>query len=52
MQITIYTKFIIICFFIPPDTEGVCTDVIWRAFKNAGYSLKDMVDEDIKNNFR
>ncbi len=34
----------------PPDGEGVCTDVIWRAFKNAGYSLKDMVDEDIKNN--
>lgn len=34
----------------PPDNEGVCTDVIWRAFQNAGYSLKDMVDEDIKNN--
>lgn len=34
----------------PPDNEGVCTDVVWRAFKNAGYSLKDMVDEDIKNN--
>lgn len=34
----------------PPDNEGVCTDVIWRALKNAGYSLKDMVDEDIKNN--
>lgn len=34
----------------PPDDEGVCTDVIWRAFKNAGYILKDMVDEDIKNN--
>ena len=34
----------------PPDNEGVCTDVIWRAFKNAGYSLKDMVDEDIKEN--
>ena len=34
----------------PPDDEGVCTDVIWRALKNAGYSLKDMVDEDIKNN--
>jgi len=34
----------------PPDSEGVCTDVIWRAFKNAGYNLKDMVDEDIKNN--
>lgn len=34
----------------PPDNEGVCTDVIWRALKNAGYLLKDMVDEDIKNN--
>ena len=34
----------------PPDNEGVCTDVIWRALKNAGYSLKDMVDEDIKKN--
>ena len=34
----------------PPDGEGVCTDVIWRALKNAGYSLKDMVDKDIKNN--
>ncbi|MBR4073097.1 MAG: DUF1287 domain-containing protein, partial [Clostridia bacterium] len=31
----------------PPDNIGVCTDVIWRAFKNAGYSLKDMVDNDI-----
>lgn len=34
----------------PPDDEGVCTDVIWRALKNAGYFLKDMIDEDIKNN--
>ena len=34
----------------PPDNEGVCTDLVWRAFKNAGYILKDMVDEDIKNN--
>lgn len=34
----------------PPDTEGVCTDVIWRALRDAGYSLKDMVDEDIKQN--
>lgn len=34
----------------PPDNIGVCTDVIWRAFKNAGYSLKNMVDNDIKNN--
>ena len=34
----------------PPDTEGVCTDVVWRAFKNAGYNLKNLIDEDIKNN--
>lgn len=34
----------------PPDMEGVCTDVIWRAFMNAGYSLKDMVDKDIEEN--
>jgi len=33
----------------PPDDEGVCTDVVWRAFKNAGYLLKDMIDEDIRN---
>ncbi len=32
----------------PPDNIGVCTDVVWRAFKNAGYSLRDMVDKDIK----
>lgn len=31
----------------PEDGKGVCTDVIWRAFANAGYSLKDMVDADI-----
>lgn len=34
----------------PPDHEGVCTDVVWRAFKNAGYSLRDMMDYDIMNN--
>lgn len=34
----------------PPDDIGVCTDVVWRAFKNAGYSLRDMVDRDIYNN--
>lgn len=33
----------------PPDHIGVCTDVVWRAFKNAGYSLRDMVDKDIIN---
>lgn len=31
----------------PPEDVGVCTDVIWRAFREAGYSLKDMVDADI-----
>lgn len=34
----------------PPDNIGVCSDVIWRAFKNAGYSLRDMVDADISRN--
>ena len=34
----------------PPESEGVCTDVIWRAFKNADINLKDLIDEDIKNN--
>ena len=33
----------------PPENIGVCTDVIWRAFKHAGYDLKEMVDQDIKN---
>ncbi|KNY29594.1 DUF1287 domain-containing protein [Pseudobacteroides cellulosolvens] len=32
----------------PPYNEGVCTDVIWRALKNAGYNLKQMIDKDIK----
>lgn len=31
----------------PPDNIGVCTDVVWRAFRQAGYSLRDMVDRDI-----
>ncbi len=31
----------------PPAGEGVCTDVIWAALKNAGYNLKDRVDADI-----
>lgn len=34
----------------PPEGIGVCTDTIWRAFKEAGYILKDMVNEDIANN--
>jgi len=31
----------------PADDVGVCTDVVWRRLKNAGYSLRDMVDRDI-----
>ena len=31
----------------PPENVGVCTDVVWRAFREAGYSLKDMIDADI-----
>lgn len=34
----------------PPAGEGVCTDVIWAAFKHAGYDLKTMVSNDIKAN--
>ena len=33
----------------PPEDEGVCTDLVWRAFREAGYSLKDMVNNDINN---
>lgn len=32
----------------PPEDEGVCTDVIWRAFQNAGYCIKEAIDKDIK----
>ena len=31
----------------PDDEHGVCTDVIWHAFAHAGYTRKDMVEEDI-----
>jgi uncharacterized protein YijF (DUF1287 family) len=31
----------------PDDGCGVCTDVIWQAFRAAGYTLRDMVDADI-----
>ncbi len=34
----------------PPEDIGVCTDVVWRAFKHAGYNLKEMVDQDIQRN--
>ena len=31
----------------PPDDIGVCTDVVWRAFKNAGFDLREMLNDDI-----
>lgn len=31
----------------PAEDVGVCTDVIWRAFREAGYDLKAMVDAEI-----
>lgn len=34
----------------PVEKEGVCTDLIWYSLKNAGYTLKDLMDKDIRNN--
>lgn len=34
----------------PTGIYGVCTDVIWHAFEDAGYDLKAMVDKDIAEN--
>ncbi len=34
----------------PPETEGVCTDVVWRAMRDAGYDLKVLVDKDLREN--
>ncbi|MCT8138540.1 DUF1287 domain-containing protein [Anaerobacillus sp. CMMVII] len=34
----------------PPDDEGVCTDVVWRGLFGAEINLKDVMDEDIKEN--
>lgn len=32
----------------PKDGEGVCTDVIWRAFMGINVNIKSLVDNDIK----
>ncbi len=32
----------------PNDGYYVCTDLIWYALKEAGYNLKELMDEDIK----
>lgn len=31
----------------PPADRGACTDLVWRAFRTAGYDLKAMIDADI-----
>ena len=31
----------------PPEGQGVCADVIWRALKEAGYDFKAMLDQDV-----
>lgn len=34
----------------PPEGQGVCTDVIWRALQAAGYDFKALLDEDVRKN--
>ena len=34
----------------PPDSEGVCTDVIWRGLMGADIKLKELMDRDIYDN--
>jgi len=34
----------------PPDNEGACTDVVWRAMRAAGHDLKALIDADIAAN--
>lgn len=31
----------------PPDTEGVCTDVVWRGLRGINVNLKELMDQDI-----
>ncbi|MBN2072943.1 MAG: DUF1287 domain-containing protein [Actinobacteria bacterium] len=35
----------------PPPELAISTDIIARAYEEAGYSIKDLMHEDIKNNF-
>ncbi len=36
----------------PPENEGVSSDIIWSALKEAGYDLKDMMSRDIRNTYK
>jgi uncharacterized protein YijF (DUF1287 family) len=35
----------------PPPELAICTDIIARAFREAGFNLRDLVNEDIIKNF-
>ncbi|MFO7929226.1 MAG: DUF1287 domain-containing protein [Candidatus Humimicrobiaceae bacterium] len=35
----------------PPESLALCTDIIARAFWEAGYDLRELVNRDISNNF-
>jgi len=37
--------------WFPPENEWVCTDVLWRALKNAWIDFKKLIDDDIEKNF-
>lgn len=34
----------------PPTDRGACTDLVERALRENSYNLKDLIDEDMKNN--
>ncbi|MBC7075650.1 MAG: DUF1287 domain-containing protein [Syntrophomonadaceae bacterium] len=34
-----------------PSNQGACTDVVIRAFRNAGIDLQELIHEDMQNNF-
>lgn len=36
----------------PPENEGVSSDIVWSALKEAGYNLKDMMSKDIRNTYK
>lgn len=35
----------------PPEDLAICTDIVARALREAGYDLRELVYQDIKNNF-
>ncbi len=36
----------------PPETEGISSDIIWAALKEAGYNLKDLMARDIRDTYK